>query len=58
MLDKHTFGVNVPIALVRNRTKSLADQRLEAQEPANPQHGDAAFADWLLSISYAYKLSR
>jgi hypothetical protein len=55
MMDKHTFGVNVPIALHRNRTQSVADKRLQADEPSKPQHGDAAFADWLLSVSYSYK---
>jgi hypothetical protein len=51
---KHTAGVNVPIAVMRNRTKSVADQRFETQE-GKPQHGDAAFADYLLSFTYAYK---
>jgi hypothetical protein len=54
----HTFGINVPVALVRNRTKSVADSRLQAQNnDGKDVHGDAAFADWLLSVSYAYKLS-
>jgi hypothetical protein len=53
----HTFGVNVPIALERNRTQSVLDkQRTEAT--GQYQHGDAAFADWLLSVSYAYRFAK
>jgi hypothetical protein len=55
---KHTFGVNVPIVLERNRTRS----QIDLARGTNPNtgktfHGDAAFADWLLSITYAYKIS-
>jgi hypothetical protein len=52
---KHTFGANVPIALVRNRTQSVLDRQREIQTGI-PTHGDAAFADYLVSISYAYRL--
>ncbi len=56
---KHIIGVNVPVALARNRTKSVADQRLQNQNnDGKDVHGDAAFADWLLSVSYAYRLVR
>ena len=58
-LGKHVVGVNVPIALYRNRTKSVADQRLQDQNgDGNDVHGDAAFADWLLSVTYAFLFSQ
>jgi len=58
-LGKHIIGINVPVALVRNRTKSVADQRLQDQNnDGKDVHGDAAFADWLLSISYAIRFSK
>lgn len=48
----HSFTVNVPVALYRNRIRSVYDvQRQNAG-------GDAAFADWLLSVGYAYKIQR
>lgn len=39
------FG-SVPIAVYRNRTKSFADK----QDPTGKAHGDAAFADYLISV--------
>lgn len=48
---KHTFTVGLPYALVRNRTKSWSDR----QDPAGLRHGDAAFADYLLTATYAYR---
>jgi hypothetical protein len=58
-VGKHVVGVNVPIALYRNRTKSVADQRLQDQNnDGKDVHGDAAFADWLLSVTYAFRFSR
>lgn len=58
----YSFGnnivsLNVPIALYRNRTQSVPDKELEAQE-GQTEHGDAAFADYLISVSYAYRLPR
>jgi len=56
---KHIIGINFPIALVRNRTKSVADQRLQDQNnDGKDVHGDAAFADWLLSVSYAIRFAK
>lgn len=52
---KHTFGVNCPIALERNRTQSVLDKR-RTEVLGTYQHGDAAFADYLVSLSYAYRL--
>lgn len=53
----HSFNLSVPVALVRNRLQSVTDRETELVT-GNPRHGDAAFADYLLSISYAYKLSK
>ena len=53
----HLIGVNVPIAMYRNRIRSVFDVQRSA-ELGSPQHGDAAFADWLLSVSYAYRIQR
>lgn len=58
-MGQHTFGVNVPIALKRNRTRSQIDiERGINPNTGRPYHGDAAFADWLLSMTYVYKLSK
>jgi hypothetical protein len=57
MHGNHIFGLNVPIALVRNRTQSVLDLRRQ-QETGIPTHGDAAFADYLISVSYAYRLMK
>lgn len=48
---KHTFTATLPYAVVRNRIKSWSDR----QDPAGLKHGDAAFADYLLNIGYAYR---
>ncbi|MEZ4974734.1 MAG: transporter [Cyclobacteriaceae bacterium] len=53
----HSFNVNVPFALVRNRQQSVTDRETELAT-GNPRHGDAAFADYLLSLTYAFKLSK
>jgi hypothetical protein len=43
---ENTWSVSTPIAIKRDRTRSVPDIR-------NNSHGDAAFADWLLLISYS-----
>jgi hypothetical protein len=53
----HTFGLNIPIALARNRTQSHLDKE-RTRVTGQYQHGDAAFADWLLSVSYAYRFAK
>jgi hypothetical protein len=53
----HTLGVNVPIALYRNRVQNTIDKE-KSKITGNYEIGDAAFADWLLSITYAYRLTR
>ncbi len=55
MTGKHSFGLNWPIAVERNRTQSVLDKR-RTEITGTYQHGDAAFADYLISISYAYRL--
>jgi hypothetical protein len=52
---QHTLGVNVPIVFERNRTRSELDKE-RTKVSGTYQHGDAAFADWLLSVTYAYQL--
>jgi hypothetical protein len=53
----HTFGINVPIALERNRTQNTIDKERTRMTNTFTQ-GDAAFADWLLSVSYAYRFAK
>lgn len=43
---KHGVTVGVPIAIYRNRFKSVWDEERDG-------HGDAAFADWLLMFGYS-----
>jgi hypothetical protein len=59
---QHTFGFNFPYALERNRTRSQIDIARGIETNPNsarygkPVQGDAAFADWLLSVTYSYRL--
>jgi hypothetical protein len=43
-----TFTLNVPVAIIRNRQQSLTDKQIE-QQTKQPRHGDAAFADYVIS---------
>jgi hypothetical protein len=53
----HSISAQVPLALYRNRTRSVIDRaRGIDQETGEPFHGDAAFADWLVSLTYSYRL--
>lgn len=60
----HVVAVNVPVALVRNRTRNSIDiargfeTNPNSERFGKPVQGDAAFADYLVSVSYAYKLSK
>ncbi|MFN8355173.1 MAG: hypothetical protein U0Y10_12035 [Spirosomataceae bacterium] len=47
MKGRFSAAVTVPWALYRNRTKSYADR----QDPTGQKHGDAAFADYLISAN-------
>ncbi|RIV41834.1 hypothetical protein [Flagellimonas pelagia] len=52
--NKFQVNVDVPIALVRNRTQSFPDMQTEAMT-GESQHGDAAFADYLVSVGVTYR---
>lgn len=52
---KHSFGMNFPIALYRNRTQSVVDKQ-RTEITGDYAHGDAAFADWLVSVYYVINL--
>jgi hypothetical protein len=60
----HIFGLNVPVALVRDRTRNTIDiargmdTNPNSERYGKPIQGDAAFADFLVSFSYAFKLSK
>jgi hypothetical protein len=65
---KHTFGLNIPIVRLpkelgsadigaRNRTQSVLDKK-RTEITGTYQHGDAAFADWLISVTYAYRIAK
>jgi hypothetical protein len=55
---RHSIGVNFPVAIERNRTRSQIDiTRGINPETGKLYHGDAAFADWLLSVTYAHRIS-
>jgi len=47
MKGKFSAAVTVPYALYRNRTKSYSDRL----DPLGLKHGDAAFADYLVSVN-------
>jgi hypothetical protein len=55
----HSFGISFPIALERNRTRNAIDKK-QGNDPntGKPIIGDAAFADWLLSVTYAFRLMK
>ena len=47
------FALSVPIAIVRNRTQSVADKL------STPQgHGDAAFADYSINVGIAHRFGK
>ncbi len=51
---KANFQLSVPVALYRNRTKSVYD----LADPTHTRHGDAAFADYLLNIGMSYSFGK
>jgi hypothetical protein len=63
---KHIFGLFVPVNFIRNRTQSAADianQNLQNSAITDESkkvtvHGDAAFADYSISVSYGYRLGK
>ena len=56
MIGDFTVTLNLPIALIRNRTRSLTD--IADSTPENFVHGDAAFADYLLNLGLAWRITR
>lgn len=52
---RHTLSFNVPVALERNRTQSVLDKK-RTEITGNYVHGDAAFADYLIALSYSCRL--
>ncbi|WP_373396672.1 hypothetical protein V8V91_18235 [Algoriphagus halophilus] len=51
-----TGTLNVPIALLRNRTQSVTD--IENSTPDDKVHGDAAFADYLINFTLAWRIPK
>ena len=56
MLGNVTATLNVPVALVRNRTRSLTD--IADSTPDNIRHGDAAFADYLINFGVTWRIPK
>ncbi len=55
MTKKVSYNIFVPVALIRNRTQSNADKRQSADTGIHVQ-GDAAFADYLVSVGATFRL--
>ncbi|AFL83216.1 hypothetical protein Belba_0559 [Belliella baltica DSM 15883] len=56
MLGNFTTTLTVPVALIRNRTRSLTD--IIESTPENRRHGDAAFADYLINMNLAWRIPK
>ncbi len=54
MINNVTLNVNVPVALHRNRTRSVTD--IAATTPDRYRHGDAAFADYLINVGLSWRI--
>ena len=52
MKGRYTFNLQVPFAMYVNRERSVADQ-MAAAASGSDKHGDAAFADYVVSASFA-----
>ncbi|MDX1910493.1 MAG: transporter [Saprospiraceae bacterium] len=52
---KFIFSANVPYALYRKRTRSVADIASGNDINGIPRNGDAAFADYSVSVGVAYR---
>lgn len=53
--SRATAFVTVPVAIKRDRTQSVAD-KLRTKATGVYAHGDAAFADYLVSVGVSFKL--
>jgi len=54
MVKKSTFFLSVPIAIIRDRTQSVPDKETTRQTGVYT-NGDAAFADYLISVGFTTK---
>lgn len=54
MASNFTINLNVPFAVRRDRPQSVTDKEIE-DETGIPRNGDAAFADYLISVGVAYR---
>lgn len=52
-----TLIINVPIAVIRNRTQSFLDKQ-RTEMTGVYTHGDAAFADFLTNINISYRFGK
>ncbi|MFH4966887.1 transporter [Gaetbulibacter sp. M240] len=55
--NKLSIGLNVPVALIRNRTQSYEDKQRTAETGVFRQ-GDAAFADYLINCNLTYRFKK
>lgn len=56
MKGNTTLNINIPIALYRIRNQSVTDKQVQ-DATGVPRNGDAAFADFLISVGVTYRLS-
>ncbi|MBI3766675.1 MAG: hypothetical protein HY277_09290 [Ignavibacteriales bacterium] len=54
MRGNGSLVLNAPVALYRNRTKSVFD----LADPTGQRHGDAAFADYLINATIVYRFGK
>lgn len=52
--NNYSIFANFPIALYRNRVQSFEDKE-RTQQTGVYRHGDAAFADYLISVGFSYR---
>jgi len=52
--SRYNIILNVPIAVARNRTQSYED-KVRTEDTGEYRHGDAAFADYLISFTVSYR---
>jgi hypothetical protein len=59
MRGRHDINLSVPIAMYRNRTQSVTDiENTENSTTGQVVHGDAAFADYSVNISWSILLGK
>lgn len=52
--NNFSFNLNVPVAILRNRTQSYEDKQ-RSIETGEHRQGDAAFADYLVNVSVLFR---